>query len=473
MTALGGAVIDAVPPGVKDWAVALFGTADKLALLAGMALVIAALAALSGVLELRRRFAGAAVFAVFGIVGAGGGPDPGAGDCHRRRAPGHRRRHRRMLLQSLIRRLASVAGGRAAGPGPAGARFLQLLGGTGAAVLVGGAVATAWRGGAAGVSEVRADLRLPAPRSAGSSDSGRRRDRPGRHGAACHPKSRTSTGSTPHSRPRRGPAGVDAEGHRPGGAGDRARLRGPAGQTADGTARDHRLRLQRGGRRPDRQRAAGSAGRSANCWPWPAPRPVRTWCCPAARTAGPPARRWRSSRTTGTPCWPSGMNGEPLPLEHGFPVRLIVPGLYGYVSATKWLTELKVTRFADDVALLDAARLVRTRAHQDLLPHRCAPRRPVGPCRARWCSAAWPGRSTPESAKWSCASTAAAGSRPSWLPGSRVDTWYQWQLGIDLHAGTARGPGARHRPRRRTAGGGAQPGCARTEPPASTPLELT
>jgi len=40
-----------------------------------------------------------------------------------------------------------------------------------------------------------------------------------------------------------------------------------------------------------------------------------------------------------------GMNGEPLPLEHGFPVRMIVPGLYGYVSATKWLTGLKVTRF--------------------------------------------------------------------------------------------------------------------------------
>jgi DMSO/TMAO reductase YedYZ molybdopterin-dependent catalytic subunit len=40
-----------------------------------------------------------------------------------------------------------------------------------------------------------------------------------------------------------------------------------------------------------------------------------------------------------------GMNGEPLPLEHGFPVRMVVPGLYGYVSATKWVTELKVTRF--------------------------------------------------------------------------------------------------------------------------------
>ncbi|HET7399015.1 MAG TPA: molybdopterin-dependent oxidoreductase [Intrasporangium sp.] len=43
------------------------------------------------------------------------------------------------------------------------------------------------------------------------------------------------------------------------------------------------------------------------------------------------------------------MNGEPLPFEHGFPVRLVVPGLYGYVSATKWVTGLKVTTFAKDV----------------------------------------------------------------------------------------------------------------------------
>ena len=41
------------------------------------------------------------------------------------------------------------------------------------------------------------------------------------------------------------------------------------------------------------------------------------------------------------------MNGEALPLEHGFPARLVVPGLYGYVSATKWLTEIELTRFAD------------------------------------------------------------------------------------------------------------------------------
>ncbi|MGQ0616290.1 MAG: sulfite oxidase [Acidimicrobiia bacterium] len=38
-----------------------------------------------------------------------------------------------------------------------------------------------------------------------------------------------------------------------------------------------------------------------------------------------------------------GMNGEPLPLDHGFPARLVVPGLYGYVSATKWLKEIELT----------------------------------------------------------------------------------------------------------------------------------
>ncbi len=39
-----------------------------------------------------------------------------------------------------------------------------------------------------------------------------------------------------------------------------------------------------------------------------------------------------------------GMNGQPLPPEHGYPARLIVPGLYGYVSATKWLKRIELTR---------------------------------------------------------------------------------------------------------------------------------
>ncbi len=45
-----------------------------------------------------------------------------------------------------------------------------------------------------------------------------------------------------------------------------------------------------------------------------------------------------------------GMNGEPLPAEHGFPVRMVVPGLYGYVSACKWIVDLEATTFADTMA---------------------------------------------------------------------------------------------------------------------------
>ena len=40
-----------------------------------------------------------------------------------------------------------------------------------------------------------------------------------------------------------------------------------------------------------------------------------------------------------------GLNGQPLPVEHGYPARLVVPGLYGYVSATKWVVDMELTRF--------------------------------------------------------------------------------------------------------------------------------
>ncbi|MEU1343985.1 molybdopterin-dependent oxidoreductase [Streptomyces sp. NPDC005827] len=61
-------------------------------------------------------------------------------------------------------------------------------------------------------------------------------------------------------------------------------------------------------------------------------------------TAGTPTAALRDGRDA---LLAVGMNGEPLPVEHGFPVRMVVPGLYGYVSATKWLTELELSSFAD------------------------------------------------------------------------------------------------------------------------------
>lgn len=43
-----------------------------------------------------------------------------------------------------------------------------------------------------------------------------------------------------------------------------------------------------------------------------------------------------------------GMNGEPLPIEHGFPVRLVTPGIYGFLSACKWLVEIELTTYDFD-----------------------------------------------------------------------------------------------------------------------------
>ena len=61
-------------------------------------------------------------------------------------------------------------------------------------------------------------------------------------------------------------------------------------------------------------------------------------------TAGTPTAVLRDGRDA---LLAVAMNGEPLPVQHGFPVRMVVPGLYGYVSATKWLAELELTSFAD------------------------------------------------------------------------------------------------------------------------------
>src|SRR5690606_17840952 len=74
------------------------------------------------------------------------------------------------------------------------------------------------------------------------------------------------------------------------------------------------------------------------------------------------------------------MNDAPLPAAHGYPARLIVPGLYGYVSATKWLTELELTTleafdaywvplgWAKEAPILTQSRIDVPRAGQSLDP---------------------------------------------------------------------------------------------------------
>ncbi|MFZ2178684.1 MAG: molybdopterin-dependent oxidoreductase [Rhodococcus sp. (in: high G+C Gram-positive bacteria)] len=59
-------------------------------------------------------------------------------------------------------------------------------------------------------------------------------------------------------------------------------------------------------------------------------------------TAGTPVEVLRDGRDA---ILAVAMNGDPLPFEHGYPVRQVVPGLYGYVSATKWVVDWELTRF--------------------------------------------------------------------------------------------------------------------------------
>ena len=149
-----------------------------------------------------------------------------------------------------------------------------------------------------------------------------------------------------------------------------------------------------------------------------------------------------------------GMNGE-LPVEHGFPVRMLIPRLYGYVSACKWLTRIEATRVRRLRRLLDRARLGRGRPDQGRLPDRHArpaARVPGGPPRHRRGRLGTdPGdRLDPE-----VGSTRRTGSRPS-SPRRSTPTCGASRCALRLpRAPLDHRP--RHQRRRRGAGRGADP----------------
>ena len=129
------------------------------------------------------------------------------------------------------------------------------------------------------------------------------------------------------------------------------------------------------------------------------------------------------------------MNGKPLPIEHGFPVRTIVPGLYGYVSACKWVVEMKVTRFADIEAYWTG------KGWSELGPVKMSSRIDVpgsggevrGGRRGRVGGVAWSQHTgisaveiSVDDGPWE---RAMLGNVPS------VDTWVQWAATIDVEPG--------------------------------------
>jgi DMSO/TMAO reductase YedYZ molybdopterin-dependent catalytic subunit len=129
-----------------------------------------------------------------------------------------------------------------------------------------------------------------------------------------------------------------------------------------------------------------------------------------------------------------GMNGQPLPVAHGFPARMVVPGLYGYVSATKWLTRLTVTTFARQQAYwtqrgYSAQAPIKTESRIDV-PKPLA-QVPAG--RVAVAGVAWaPHRGitavevSVDSGPWHAARLAAADG---------IDTWRQWTWAWDATPG--------------------------------------
>jgi DMSO/TMAO reductase YedYZ molybdopterin-dependent catalytic subunit len=149
-------------------------------------------------------------------------------------------------------------------------------------------------------------------------------------------------------------------------------------------------------------------------------------------TAGTPTAVLRDGRDA---MLAVAMNGEPLPIEHGFPVRMVVPGLYGYVSATKWLAELELSTFASfDAYWIDRgwaqqapvklqSRIDTPRNHARLKPG------PVVVAGVAWEQHV--GVSAVEvrvdEGPWQAATLA---------PVPSVDTWRQWKLEWTASAGT-------------------------------------
>lgn len=128
------------------------------------------------------------------------------------------------------------------------------------------------------------------------------------------------------------------------------------------------------------------------------------------------------------------MNGEPLPIEHGFPVRTLVPGLYGYVSACKWVVDMEVSRFDR----FDAFWTERDWAEQ--APVKLASRIDVpedgGDVEVgdvRIAGSAWAQRRGIAEVEYSLDGGAWKGAALARVPSA--DTWVQWTATVDVDEG--------------------------------------
>jgi len=370
LIAVGGALIDATPTPVKEFAVRELGTNDKPALLAGIGLVLALFAAAVGAGSLRRRAvlpAGVLVLGAAGAAAALSRPSATWFDAVpallaaliagivlawlRSRLPrGAAHRRSPLRLRSRVRRLLRTAAEDsrplltpAVEPvvlKPADRRaFLKaaMLVAAGAVAAEGGALAVnRVRGDAAGRN--RAAIKLPAPQDPA---------KPLPSGVG--PGFTTPAGTfyrvdTALTVPRIDPASW------------RLRIHGMVGRESTFSLDDllGRPLIERDVTLNCVSNEVGGPYIGTARW-------LGVPLGPLLRELGLDPRadqivaRSTEGMTIGTPVTTAldgrdtmlvvGMNGAPLPLEHGFPVRMLTPGLYGYAGACKWIDEIELTRF--------------------------------------------------------------------------------------------------------------------------------
>ena len=345
LVAVGGAFVDVTPAWLKEWATGAFGTADKAVLTAGEVVVLLALAALGGLLAARRWSWGATLVVV---LGAGAGlvalERPGAGALAW--VPSVAGAVAGLLaLRALLRRRPTA--GTLAGTGRR--QFLQAAAGATAVGLLALAAGRALGTAARTATAARARIRLPRPRRAAPAPA------PGVQVAV--------PGVEPWVTPPADFYRIDTA------------LVVPQVDPTTWRLRVHGLVAQEvtltwdellaadlveawvtlacvsnpvGGDLVGNQRWLGLPIRDllARARPSPDADMVLSRSVDGF-TASTPLEALTDGRDA---LLAVGMDGAPLPAEHGFPVRMVVPGLYGYVSATKWVVDLEVTRFADATA---------------------------------------------------------------------------------------------------------------------------
>ncbi|NJC73647.1 molybdopterin-dependent oxidoreductase [Planosporangium thailandense] len=348
LVAVGGVVVDTVPASVKEFAVRAFYTHDKLALLVGTGLLVAVFAAVVGILVVRRLRYGLAGVALLGVVGAVAAVTRhGASWVYA--LPSVIGALAGMGVLTVLRgRLVAGAGrvGATAADDPAGRRrFLQFAGGALGVGLVAG-VGGRWLAARRNLSVARAAVTLPVPASPAVALP-----------AAVDFRVRDLAPfvtdvrdfyriDTALSAPEVDPASWRLRIH--------GRVRNPLTLTYQQLLA--RPMIERyitlacvsnevGGNLISNARWLGVPIKDLLDEVEPldgadqlVSRSVDGF------TAGTPTALLRDGRDA---MLAVGMNGQPLPVAHGFPVRMVVPGLYGYVSATKWLAEWELSSFKD------------------------------------------------------------------------------------------------------------------------------